>query len=255
MSVTCIVPCYNESATIGPILELLIRSELIGQIIVADDSTDGTATVVDRYADRVDHIVRSGAKLGKGGAIRRVLPLVRHPVTLLLDADIRGLEERHLAHLILPVLRDEADMCVGIFYRGGDNAQFFRMNTIAISGQRALRTDLLAEAMRDDLAGYYGPEICMNYYCRLHGMRRKKVTLFDADDQPKYVKHGIVDGGREFLRETADVLSKYGQLYLWRYPVEKTRRIATTQPEIEHLVSRVSAWTNRLSDRFNSYLS
>jgi glycosyltransferase involved in cell wall biosynthesis len=223
MPVTCILPCYNESATIAPILDLLTQSELIGQIIVVDDSTDHTPEIVARYGDRIDHYLRPGKKLGKGGAIRRALPLIKHPVSFLLDADISGLAERHLAHLILPVLRDETDMCVGIFYRGGDQAQFFRMNTIAISGQRAIRSDLLKIAMQDELAGYYGPEICMNYHCRRRGLRRKKVTLFDADDQPKYIKHGAIEGGREFLRETTDVVSKYGQLYLWRYPLEKTR--------------------------------
>jgi len=244
--ITCLIPTHNEAATIEPILQLVIDCSLIDQLIVVDDSTDGTKDILQRYRHKIDTLLLSSVKQGKGEALRLGAHHIHHPITLMLDGDIIGLTERHLGHMIFPVLKKKADMCIGIFYRGGDHSQFFRMNTIAISGQRAVNTDLLKKALQDPLSGYYGPEICLNFHSQFAQQRVHKVTLFGADDRPKFIKHGLYRGGREFLKETADVFGKYSQLYLLRYPMLKLG--ATRDSYLPPIKNHISLFRNRIGN-------
>jgi polyisoprenyl-phosphate glycosyltransferase len=219
--VSCILPSYNERDRIGAVLEVLTNSSLINELIVVNNGTDDSDLVIEPYKNKITHYLNFDHKLGKGGALREALKYVSHPTTFLIDADLVGLEERHIGALVLPVIRDETDMSVGILYRWGDHAHFFRHKMLTISGQRAIKTKLLKKALAHPLAGEYGPEVCMNYYFYLHGLRRQKVTLFGPRDTPNFVKHGLWVGGQMFVGETVDVLRKYGELYLWRFPQEK----------------------------------
>ena len=54
--VSFLIPAYNEASTIGDVLERVEALPLDKQIVVVDDgSTDGTARIVERFADGRDH--------------------------------------------------------------------------------------------------------------------------------------------------------------------------------------------------------
>ena len=76
-SVSGMFPCYNDAATIGPLVHVL-REALLGcgvpfEIIVVDDgSTDGSAEVLTRLQETVAElrIVRHSSNRGYGAALR-----------------------------------------------------------------------------------------------------------------------------------------------------------------------------------------
>jgi glycosyltransferase involved in cell wall biosynthesis len=99
LSCTAIVPTYNRAQYIGEAIEsLLAQTRRPDQIIVVDDgSTDGTLSVLDRYAGRIEIV--SKANGGKATAINMAIPRATGDCIWVFDDDDVALPdalERHL---------------------------------------------------------------------------------------------------------------------------------------------------------------
>ncbi len=148
MKLTCIIPAYNEQARIGAVLQAVLNHPLIDEVLVVDDgSADGTSTVVQDYPQaRLITLAQNG---GKTAALAHGFAATQSPIILLIDADLSGLSPAHLTALITPVKEGRAAMSISL----RDNAPgLWRLIGLDyISGERALRRDLLAgqdEALR-----------------------------------------------------------------------------------------------------------
>jgi glycosyltransferase involved in cell wall biosynthesis len=112
-----IVPVYNESATIGAVIDRLFAIELPLDreiIVVNDGSTDGTRAVLDACAPGRDRlsIVHLPENRGKGHAVRVGLSRSRGSITAIQDADLE-LDPAQLAGLVQPILDGEAEAVFG----------------------------------------------------------------------------------------------------------------------------------------------
>jgi len=91
--ISVIVPAYNEERMIGTTLDLLrTRLEETGltwEIVVVDNaSTDGTAAVVERFADGEQiTLLRNDVNRGKGYSVRRGMLAASGELRLMCDAD------------------------------------------------------------------------------------------------------------------------------------------------------------------------
>lgn len=90
-SLTIIVPCYNERATIASVLSSLIALDL-GQtkkeiIVVDDGSTDGSALIIDQYKSScvVIHLPKNS---GKGRAVSEAMKRSTGEYVIVHDADL-----------------------------------------------------------------------------------------------------------------------------------------------------------------------
>ncbi len=110
--VSIIVPAFNEVESIGPVLDLIIRSmsECGGEyelIVVDDGSTDGTARVAETRDVR---LLRHEFNQGYGAALKTGIRLARHPLLAIIDAD--GTYPAEALPQLLESMR-ECDMAVG----------------------------------------------------------------------------------------------------------------------------------------------
>ncbi|NOX40577.1 MAG: glycosyltransferase, partial [Alphaproteobacteria bacterium] len=106
--VSCIIPAYNEAERIGAVIAAVAGHPHVLEVIVVDDaSSDQTARVAESFASV--RVIRLAQNQGKTLALRRALSEAKGALVLLLDADLRGLEARHITRLIEPVLRGDAD--------------------------------------------------------------------------------------------------------------------------------------------------
>ena len=100
-TVSVCLPARNEAPTIGPILECLmplVEQDVIDQVVVVDDSTDGTGDIARACGaevhDQSSLCAHLGPVQGKGDAMWRALSVLHGDVVCYLDAD----SERFGAH-------------------------------------------------------------------------------------------------------------------------------------------------------------
>jgi glycosyltransferase involved in cell wall biosynthesis len=118
LTVSFIVPAYNEAATIGDVLERVTALPFETQVVVVDDgSTDETARILEAWRERVD-VVRHERNRGKGAAIRSALPRLRGEITVIQDADAEY-DPVDVPALIEPIERGAADVVFGSRLSGG----------------------------------------------------------------------------------------------------------------------------------------
>lgn len=188
-----VVAARNEADRIGATLDALAEAFPGAQVVVGDDaSDDGTAEVAMQHGAEV---VSRGRPHGKGAnvtaAAQTVLGRASYPdppVFLLCDGDL-GDSARSLATLVEAVEAGECDLAVAAFRRrlGGGFGIALRFArwairrrcgaepTAPISGQRALRADLLRAVV--PFAAGFGMEVGMTIDAVRAGYRLREYEL------------------------------------------------------------------------------
>jgi len=131
MSLSIIIPVFNEKATIGEIISRVERVQLEGielkEIIIVDDgSTDGTRGVLDQYKEKSGIILSlQPNNKGKGAAVRKGFELASGDILLVQDSDLEY-NPNEYPKLLAPILFGNADVVYGSrFVGGGANRVLF----------------------------------------------------------------------------------------------------------------------------------
>lgn len=189
--VSAIVPAYNEARNIESVLKVLGDLPEIHEIIVVDDgSADNTAEMARMHGAIV---VSLPENQGKGGAMKAGAAIASGDVVLFLDADLVGLTVTHVRELIVPVLSGESDATVGIFEGGRTSTDWAQALAPFLSGQRALKRQLLVGFEHIDMAGY-GVELQLHRQLKRMGISPREVVLHDVTQVVKEEKLGLVKG-------------------------------------------------------------
>lgn len=155
--ITAIIPAYNEAKRIGNVIEAVVRTPLITQIIVVDDgSTDDTAGVVKTWQQRDKRIllIEQKRNQGKAAAIAAGGEQAAGDIVVLLDADLSGLQPQHIRKLITPVRQRICAMTMGLFHNGRRSTDLTHRYLPFLSGQRCLRWSLFRETLSRPSAGW-----------------------------------------------------------------------------------------------------
>jgi glycosyltransferase involved in cell wall biosynthesis len=108
-----IVPCFNERSTILALLERVLASPWVQEVVVVDDgSTDGTRDELATVDDPRVRIVLQPRNLGKGAALRRGFALARADYVIVQDADLEYSPEEY-GVMLEPLERGLADVVYG----------------------------------------------------------------------------------------------------------------------------------------------
>jgi glycosyltransferase involved in cell wall biosynthesis len=132
MSVSIIIPVYNERNTIQRLLDrVAVCGVDIKEVIVVDDaSTDGTREVLDALpATGPFKVLRHARNLGKGAAVATGLAQATGDIVVIQDADLEY-DPADLPALVAPIIADEADVVFGSRFAGG------RVRHVAYNRQR-----------------------------------------------------------------------------------------------------------------------
>jgi glucosyl-3-phosphoglycerate synthase len=123
-TISLCLPARDEARTISAILQQLMPLREMGvvdQVVVVDNSTDGTAEIARRLGaevhDQEDLMPELGPVLGKGDAMWRALPVLGGELICFLDADSERFGAHFACGLLGPlVCRQEISFVKG-FYR------------------------------------------------------------------------------------------------------------------------------------------
>ncbi len=198
MKIAAIVPALNEEKNIANVLNILLNSKYLNEVILVDDnSTDRTAQIGKEMGAKVLQLTKDQAR-GKGFAMAHGLKSTDAQIIIFFDADLIGLSEDHIGLLLTPILKEEAVMVVGIRERGGWKgkvAEFFIKfdPLLAIAGERALKRDIFEKIPQKFIQGFM-VETALNYYCLVKKIPVKYVVLKNLDIVVKEKKWGFLKG-------------------------------------------------------------
>ena len=133
-----VMPCFNEAPTVATTLRRVLRSPLVGEVIVVDDaSTDTTVAEVRSVPDPRIRLICQPVNLGKGAALRRGFREVRLPFVVIQDADLEY-DPAEYPLLVGPLRDGVADVVYGSrFLSGRPHRVLFYWHAV---GNRVLTT-------------------------------------------------------------------------------------------------------------------
>lgn len=165
MTVSVVIPCYNERATIEQIV-VAVRAAPVApvEIVIVDDgSIDGTAELLrKKLASRVERVIFHRTNQGKGAALRSGFRAVTGDIVIVQDADMEY-DPNEYGKLIEPIVNGSAEVVFGSRFGtpAGERVAFFwhragnqfltrlsnRLTKLALTdmetGQKAFRREVI----------------------------------------------------------------------------------------------------------------
>ncbi len=115
---TVVMPCYDERATISAIVDVVLASPLVGELIIVDDgSTDGTREVLGGLDDDRVQVILHDRNRGKGAALRTAYANATLPFVIVQDADLEY-DPAEYPVMIGPLIDGRADVVYGSRFMG-----------------------------------------------------------------------------------------------------------------------------------------
>lgn len=122
MSVSVIIPCFNESQTIRDLLQRVVSNlTKDDEIIVVDDAStdDSLSLVLDFQGDNAQlKVIKNEINSGKGFCLREGIKLASKELILIQDADLEY-DPSEYAKLLTPLRNNVADVVYGSRFLGG----------------------------------------------------------------------------------------------------------------------------------------
>ena len=207
--ISAIVCAYNEEETIRNVIEPLVTSNLIAEIVLVDDgSQDKTTTLMLSYQslEKVQLILLP-ENLGKGNAMASAASVATGEILLFIDADLVNLNSIHIDSLLGPIINKEVDMVMGTPVREEKITLSNRLDPFRIlSGQRVVyRYDFLPLLDKIQCSGY-GVETIINLYFREKGKRVRSIFLPNLHHPIKIEKTSLHQSLAEYLKEGKEIL-------------------------------------------------
>lgn len=221
MTVSCIIPAYNEAARIAQVLAPVLGHPLIDEVIVIDDgSSDATSAVV--AAIQGVRLITLAQNIGKTAALAQAIAQAKGPLLLLVDADLIGLSAEDLTALIRPVLTGRADLSISL--RQNAPRIWRRIGLDYISGERVLKKSLIAPQL-DALPHLpkFGFEVFLNSLAIAANQRLAVVAWPGVVSPLKASKYGFWTGLRGDVGMIRDMMRAVPALGLLRQIVALRR--------------------------------
>lgn len=122
-----LIPAYNEETSIAAVVSDLRQHGYHHMLVVDDGSKDATASEAERLGVEVlRHIINRGQGAALRTGINYLKEAYRPRIIVTFDADGQH-QAKDIAHLIRPILADEADIVLGSrFLSRGNSIPFLR---------------------------------------------------------------------------------------------------------------------------------
>jgi glycosyltransferase involved in cell wall biosynthesis len=190
LTLSVIIPCYNEADTIEPMLERVEEIGLADEIIIVDDgSTDGTRDILREIEAQAHPNVRvfyHDHNQGKGAALVTGFSHAACEIFLIQDADMEY-DPRDYPVLLKPLHEGIAKVVYGSRFLGGPRKAMNFWNMVA-NKILTLTTNVLYNAIISDMeTGYkvFRSEVVRDMVIHAHSFD------FEPEFTAKVLKQGI----------------------------------------------------------------
>jgi glycosyltransferase involved in cell wall biosynthesis len=197
--VSAIIPVFDEERTIAGVIEALLASPLIGEVIVVNDgSTDSSPEIIRRFEPRIKFI-NLHKNRGKGFALVRGIRKAHGEIATFWDADNFNMGQRHIRSLLEPILTKKAQVVLG--YRVWKKDKVAPIQNL--TGQRAYyRKDLLPH-LKEISRSRFGVEVYLNDVFR--NQKTIRIPWKDLKTLQKYQKYSTRKAVQEYVKEGVEI--------------------------------------------------
>jgi glycosyltransferase involved in cell wall biosynthesis len=207
---TAIVCAYNEEKNLAGVLDGLLASPFVSEIIVVDDgSKDGTADILHRYAE--NPLVRPvflRPNHGKGYAMAEGAARAHNAILLYVDADLANWNADYGRQVLEPLRANRAGMVIGCPFRKNDPWDTADLLHIQrwLSGQRALRRSDILPILNIMRRSRFGVETILNMHYRILHKPIRFVMLDGLIHPIKFEKSPRHQALAEYRQEVLEIL-------------------------------------------------
>lgn len=113
ITLSVIVPVYNEAATVEKVIEKIEGVSLNTQIILINDgSSDGSKQILEKYKDKYT-VFHMPYNRGKGACIRKGLEFVKGDIVIIQDADLEYTDYNYYNKFTDPIISGQTKVVFG----------------------------------------------------------------------------------------------------------------------------------------------
>jgi len=190
MTITAILPIFNEEKTVAKVLSVLLKSKSLNEIIVVDDaSTDNSLNIIKSFQSDKLKIIHLEKNLGKSGAVKIAVKSATADILFFCDGDLHNFSVQHINKLLEPLKNGGYLMTVGIRDRGMIHNTFVKKFGPLITGERALPKKVFEEVAEHPLMKDYALEFVLNDYCVKNSIPIKRIILKGVKQTNKPYKY------------------------------------------------------------------
>lgn len=238
ISISCIIPAYNESksisATIKSVLPLLGK-EISELIIINDCSTDNTLEKINPFLENPNiHLISNTTNLGKSRSVAKAIKSVKGSHIFLLDADLLNLETKDLLNLITPIHNQTTDVSFAFIQNARPLRPFKKIDYC--SGQRILPTWVLKNRLNHlSQLPSYGLEVFVNKLIIKQNLRLQVIARPNVSNDMHQNKDWRYLGRKKNLKIWRDIIKISGGLrniYKMNIDLEKCL-ISKNNPDLQ----------------------
>jgi glycosyltransferase involved in cell wall biosynthesis len=209
MSISAIIPAYNEEQCLASTISSLRLIDYISQIVVVDDgSRDRTLEIAQQYADEIIHLPTN---IGKGAALKKGCERAAGGIIVFVDSDLQD-SAVMVKQLVKPVLAGEADMSIAMFPPAKKKGGFGLVKGLArqgikrltgytalspLSGQRALTKEGISRITSWDDG--FGIEVGMTIDVIRAGLRVVEIPVSFTHRETGRNLAGFMHRGKQFI--------------------------------------------------------
>jgi len=134
ISVSAIVPAYNEEERIANVIETLINSGLLDEIIAINDgSLDNTLEVLRKFGRKIK-IINFKKNCGKGKAIAEGIKKAKGDYLFFCDSDLINFTEQHVKKILDPIFKKKTNVVFAVPTKHGNGK--YEKHEVYLAGER-----------------------------------------------------------------------------------------------------------------------
>jgi len=204
-SVSAIVPVFNEEKTVAGVVQALLKSDLIDEVIVVNDgSTDKSSAILKRFKDKIK-LIDLGKNRGKGFALTRGIKEAAGEIVAFFDADLTNLSDKHIKALLEPLGENGVKAVLGYPATGWYLPNVFSQ----LTGERAYYKKDLIPHLKKMAGARFGVEVLLNDLFTEGDVR--KIPLKQLRGLYKYEKRSSSNAFGEYLGEAVEIAREIGR--------------------------------------------
>ena len=237
MKVSAIVPCYNEEKTVKQVVETLLKSQWVAEVIAVNDgSSDQSLKILKSFQTQIK-LIDLKKNYGKGWALAEGIKHAQEELVMFIDADLVNLSQENIAALLKPIIDDHYRAVIGIRKKN----KLLPAPFAKLSGERVYyKKDLLPllDKMRQTR---FGVEVLLNH--AFENKPVKKISLLKLCGLYKHEKRTPALAVKEYLDEGVEIakeLARQEKLKAEDLKIIERLKNAASIKELKEITAKIS---------------